>query len=143
MMGSTASKDQSKEENKSNEQRQSEVVQKQSKPSEDDDNNLALAFVPSFLHNFITQNLCNLTKCPAVVEEASSVCPPSTSTAFIGACVLTDISGLTKVSSKFCKPGHSGLDDLLTKTNSIFEQYVQIVYAHGGDGKCVRFKQTV
>ena len=114
--------------------RQSEVVQKQSKSlSGDDDNHIALAFVPSTLHSFVTRNFHNLTKCSTVLEEVSSLCPPTTT--FTGACVLVDISGLSGISEKFCEQGQSGLDDWLTKTNSFLEQYVHIVYAHGGDGK--------
>ena len=113
-----------------------------------DDDILALAFVPSILHSLVTQNILNLTKCPRIetttttttttkTTVSSAVC--SSTTTFSGACVLADISGFTKMSAKFCEQGLSGLDDLHRNTSGFLGQYVQIVYAHGGDGKRCRY----
>lgn len=96
-----------------------------------DDDNLALAFVPTILHGLVTQNIPKLRRCPSGVE---AICIPSATTTFSGACVLADISGFTKMSAKFCEQGLSGLDDLHRSTSGFLGQYVQIVYAHGGDG---------
>jgi hypothetical protein len=91
-----------------------------------DDDNLALSFVPTILHGLVTQTLSNM-----VLASPDS---PKTSS-FTGACLLADISGFTKMSAMFCEKGLSGLDDLHKTTSGFLGQYVQVVYAHGGDGK--------
>ena len=90
-----------------------------------DDDNLALAFVPTVLHSLVIQNLKSDGSFPEGPQSIS----------FTGACLLADISGFTKMSAKFCDQGLRGLDDLHRNTSGILGQYVQIVYAHGGDGK--------
>jgi hypothetical protein len=92
----------------------------------DDDNNLALAFVPTILQGLVKS---------AITSDISSSHTAPNTTSFTGACVLADISGFTKMSAKFCDQGLSGLDDLHRNTSGFLGQYVQVVYAHGGDGK--------
>lgn len=99
----------------------------------EDDDNLALAFIPSIVHSLVTtQNFPDLKKSP-IVDEASSICPSMTN--FIGACLLADMSGLTQLSAKFCEQGLRERDDLLRDTSGFLGQYIRVVYAHGGDGK--------
>lgn len=59
----------------------------------------------------------------------------ATSTLFPGACVLADISGFTKLSCKYCLDGVDGLDRLHDTVSHFLGRFVQIVYAHRGDGK--------
>ena len=56
---------------------------------------------------------------------------------FYGACILADISGFTKLSSKLCDRGLDGLDDLHNAASGFLGKYVQIVYSYRGDGKCI------
>lgn len=61
---------------------------------------------------------------------------------FDAAVMLADISGFTKLSCSYCKQGREGLDKLHATVNGFLAQFVQIVYAHGGDGKCFIFTFT-
>lgn len=54
-------------------------------------------------------------------------------TDFMGACLLADISGFTKLSASFCKNGSIGLDKLHQATNGLLGNFVRIVYKHHGD----------
>ena len=57
---------------------------------------------------------------------------------FNGTCMLVDISGFTKLSAALCTQGSTGLDSLHLAVNGYLGKCVEIVYAHGGDGKsCV------
>ena len=57
------------------------------------------------------------------------------SSQFYGACLLVDISGFTKLSSKHCNSGVTGLDQLHRITNGFLAHLVQIVHYNCGDGK--------
>ena len=52
---------------------------------------------------------------------------------FMGACLLADISGFTKLSASFCKNGSAGLDKLHQATNGLLGNFVRIVYKFHGD----------
>ena len=49
--------------------------------------------------------------------------------------MLVDISGFTKLSAALCTQGSTGLDSLHSAINGYLGKCVEIVYAHGGDGK--------
>ena len=57
------------------------------------------------------------------------------SSQFYGACLLVDISGFTKLSSRYCNGGVNGLDQLHRITNGFLAHLVQIVHYNCGDGR--------
>lgn len=54
---------------------------------------------------------------------------------FDGFCMLADISGFTKLSSKLCDMGPKGLDRLRNIINNYFKSLVDNIIACGGDGE--------
>ena len=54
---------------------------------------------------------------------------------FEGCCMLADISGFTKLTSKFCDEGLDGLDKLRHSTNEFLGDLVNVMCSYGGDGK--------
>jgi hypothetical protein len=85
-----------------------------------DDNSVIKSFCPDVLVSCL-RNQVGLNK--------------ALSASFYGTCMLVDISGFTKLSATLCTQGSAGLDDLHLAINGYLGRCVQIVYAHGGDGK--------
>ena len=56
---------------------------------------------------------------------------------FYGTCMLVDISGFTKLSAALCTQGSAGLDALHAAISGYLGKCIDIVYRHGGDGKCL------
>lgn len=55
----------------------------------------------------------------------------------IGCCLLVDISGFTKLSSKLCLEGPTGIDSLRVILDHSFANFVSIIHQYGGDGNYI------
>jgi hypothetical protein len=84
-----------------------------------------IAFVPDIL-------LRNIPKC----EDNQNVV---TRNYLVGACMLADISGFTKLSDEYNKQGRNGLDILHSIINDFLSRMINLVYSFGGDGKSHSF----
>ena len=83
----------------------------------------------SYLPNILLCNLLNETKSGISTKSIP----------FIGACMLADISGFTKLSGVCCEEGSSGLDRLHDACSSYLGKFVQTVYSYNGDGMYVMY----
>lgn len=77
------------------------------------------SFIPSTIDEFNFSENC------AITPMKLHIC---------GCSMVTDISGFTKLSSKLCDEGLSGLDTLRHSTNDFLARIVNTVYSFGGDG---------
>lgn len=55
------------------------------------------------------------------------------SLSFKGVCLIADISGFTKLSSKLCAAGKDGVDELQKATNGFMSKLVDAIYEYDGD----------
>ena len=55
------------------------------------------------------------------------------SLSFKGVCLIADISGFTKLSSKLCASGKDGVDELQKATNGFMSRLVDAIYEYDGD----------
>lgn len=52
-----------------------------------------------------------------------------------GCCLLADISGFTKLSSRLCSSGPTGIDSLRMIIDHSFASFVSVIHQFGGDGE--------
>jgi len=86
----------------------------------------------SYVPNLVLRQIHMHTNADRNQEEDIYTVPMSSD--FVGACLLVDISGFTKLSGECCGMGALGLDVLHQTTSGFLGKFIQTVYMYHGDG---------
>lgn len=90
----------------------------------------------SALRSSVCSSFCPLTIIALYGPNISNVHMDQRTFIIHGCCMLADISGFTRMSSRLCDRGMEGLDILRTTTSEFLGTLVDTIYAFGGDGNC-------